>query len=53
MALALPVFRIDRFDGVMPIFSESSPSDILRRAIITSRLTIIAIVESAVKRVVG
>lgn len=41
MALAFPVFKMDRFDKVKPTFSESSLSDILRRAIITSKFTII------------
>ena len=40
-ALALPVLRIDRFACVSPTRSASSESDILRRAIITSKLTII------------
>ena len=42
MARALPVLRIDRLAGVMPILAASSPEDILRRASITSMLTIIA-----------
>lgn len=41
MALALPVFNFDRLVMVMPTRSDSSLSDIFRRAIITSRLTII------------
>ena len=40
-ALALPVFRIERFANVKPTRSASSLSDILRFAISTSRLTII------------
>ena len=40
-AFALPVFRIERFAGVMSIFSASSPKDIFLRAIIMSRFTII------------
>lgn len=42
-ALAFPVFNIERFDGVIFIFSASSPRDIFLLAIITSRLTTIAI----------
>ena len=43
IALAFPVFKIDKLDNVNPTFSESSLSDIFRFAIITSKLTIIAI----------
>lgn len=43
MALALPVFRMDRLARVRSTFSESSLRLILRRAIITSRFTIMAI----------
>ena len=42
-ALAFPVFRIERFAGVRSIRSASSPSEIFRFAIITSRFTIIGI----------
>ena len=42
-AFALPVFSTDKFACVMPIFSANSPDDILRRAIITSKFTIIMI----------
>jgi len=44
MALALPVFRIDRLDMVIPTFSESSVRLIFRLASITSRFTIIAMI---------
>jgi hypothetical protein len=40
MALALPVFRIERFESVKSTFSESSFNDIFRFAIITSKFTI-------------
>ena len=43
IARALPVFKIERFACVMPIFSASSPEEIFLFAIITSRLTTIAI----------
>ena len=43
MALAFPVFKIERFAGVRSILSASSPSEIFRFAIITSRFTIIGI----------
>ena len=43
MAFAFPVLRIDKLEGVMFIFSARSPRDILRLAIITSKLTIIGI----------
>ena len=43
MALALPVFRMERLAGVRSMVAASSLSDILRRAIITSRFTIIGI----------
>ena len=42
-ALAFPVFRMERLAGVRSIFSASSPSEIFRFAIITSRFTIIGI----------
>ena len=42
-ALALPVFRIERFACVMPIFSASYCDDIFRLAIITSTFTMILI----------
>lgn len=41
IAFAFPVFRIERFAVVIPTFSESSFSDILRFAIMTSKFTII------------
>ena len=41
IALALPVFNIERFAGVISIFSDNSVSDIFRLAIITSTFTII------------
>jgi hypothetical protein len=44
MALALPVFRIERFESVRSTFSESSFNDIFRLAIITSRFTIMGII---------
>lgn len=44
-ALALPVLRIDRFEIVIPTRSLSSFNDILRFAIITSRLIIIGIAQ--------
>jgi hypothetical protein len=40
MAFALPVFKMERLDSVMSTFSDSSFSDILRLAIITSKFTI-------------
>ena len=43
MALALPVFSIERFAGVIPTLSASSPEDIFLRASITSTFTIIGI----------
>lgn len=43
IALALPVFSIERLANVRSTFSESSLRLILRRAIITSRFTIMAI----------
>ena len=42
-ALAFPFLRIERLAGVMSTRSASSPSDILRLAIMTSTLMIIAI----------
>ena len=44
MALALLFLRMDRFAGVMPTRSASSPAEILRFAIITSRFTRISMV---------
>lgn len=41
MALALPVLRMERLAWVMPIFSARSCDEILRRAIMTSKFTII------------
>ena len=41
MAFALLFFKIERLASVMPTRSESSLSDIFRRAIITSRFTTI------------
>ncbi len=46
IALALPVFRMERFESVRSTFSESSFSDIFRLAIITSRFTIIGIIQT-------
>jgi hypothetical protein len=43
MAFAFPVFRIERFAGVISTFSDSSFREIFLRAIITSKLTIIGI----------
>ena len=45
MAFALPVLRIERFDIVMPTFSDNSLSEILRFAIITSRFTMIGMAQ--------
>ncbi len=45
IALALPVFKTDRLAIVIPMRSESSVSDILRLAIITSIFTIMDIVK--------
>ena len=42
-ALARPFFRMDTLAGVMPICSASSPTPILRLAIMTSRLMRIVI----------
>ena len=42
-ALAFPVFRMERLAGVRSIRSASSPSEIFRFAIITSRFTIMGI----------
>ena len=44
IALALPVFRIERLESVNSTFSESSFNDIFLLAIITSRFTIIGII---------
>ena len=44
IALAFPVFRMERLAGVMSIFSDNSFSEIFRFAIMTSKFTIIAIV---------
>lgn len=41
IALAFPVFKMERLERVNSTFSESSFSDIFRFAIITSRFTII------------
>ena len=46
IAFALPVYKMERFAGVIPIFAANSPEDIFRLASITSRLTIICIVPS-------
>ncbi len=43
MAFAFPVLRMERLDNVKSTFAESSFSEILRFAIITSRFTIMAI----------
>lgn len=43
IALAFPVFNMERFDNVKPTFSESSFRDIFLFAIITSRFTIMGI----------
>src|SRR5690554_3380826 len=43
MALALPVFRMERFAGVIPTRSESSFKEIFFLAISTSRFTMIGI----------
>ena len=43
IAFASPVFNIERFDKVSPTLSDSSFSDILRFAIITSKFTMIGI----------
>lgn len=40
MAFAFPVLSIERLDSVKSTLSDNSLSDILRRAIITSRFTI-------------
>ena len=40
-AFAFPVFKIERFDRVKSTFPDSSLSDIFRRAIITSKFTMI------------
>ena len=45
-ALALPVFKIDRLAGVMPMRSASSRELIFRFASMTSRLTMIAMAPS-------
>jgi len=44
IAFAFPVLSMERFDNVKSTFSESSFNDIFRRAIITSRFTIIGII---------
>jgi hypothetical protein len=44
IALALPVFKIERLEGVKSTFSDSSFNDIFRLAIITSKFTIIGMV---------
>jgi len=43
IALALPVFNIERLDNVKSTFAESSFNDIFRFAIITSKFTMIGI----------
>lgn len=43
-AFALPVLRMERLACVSPTRSANSPKDIFRRAIITSRFTIIGMV---------
>lgn len=43
IALAFPVFKIDKFDNVKSTLSESSFKEILRLAIITSKFTIMGI----------
>ena len=42
-ALPLPVFNMERFAGVIPILSDSSVSDMFRRAITISSFTLIPI----------
>ncbi len=42
-AYACPVFRKERLAGVTSTRAANSPSDIFRRAIITSKFTIIGI----------
>ena len=44
MALAFPVFRIERFAGVIPTRSESSFKEILFFAISTSKFTIMGMI---------
>ncbi len=39
IAFALLFFRMERFAGVIPILSDSSPAEIFRFAMITSKLT--------------
>ena len=48
-ALAFPVFKTERFAGVIPTLSANSCDEILRFAIITSRFTIIGIRHQIVK----
>lgn len=43
MAFAFPVFKMERLESVSSTFSDSSLSDILRFAIITSKFTMIGI----------
>ena len=43
MAFAIPVFRIDKFAGVIPTRSESSLSEILFFAISTSKFMMMGI----------
>ena len=50
IAFAFPVFRIERLAGVRSIFSASSLSEIFRFAIITSKFTIIGIVQVLIIR---
>ena len=47
MAFALLFLSIERLAGVIPISEANSPEEILRFAIITSRLTIIGIFNSS------
>ena len=49
IALALPVFRIERLEIVIPTFSASSDNDILRFANITSRLTMMGMIKQLKK----
>ena len=43
IAFAFPVFKMERFESVKSTLSDSSLSDILRFAIITSKFTMIGI----------
>ena len=53
MAFALLFFRMDRFAGVIPTFSASSPALIFRRAIITSMFTAIMFTRGLVNLIFG